>query len=155
MLSGPSGQLSARIGPRIQLTAGPVLCAAAALLAMRVSGRTGYWTTVIPLECVFGLGIAATVPPLASTALSSVPADHAGIASGVTNAVTRAAALVWIAALPELTGLSGSAYTSASGLRGGYRGICVVCAASLALAGTLAGLTRGSRWNLASGPHHG
>ena len=61
-LSGPSGQLSARLGPRLQLSAGPVLCAAAALLAARVSASTGYWTSVIPLECVFGLGIAATVP---------------------------------------------------------------------------------------------
>jgi EmrB/QacA subfamily drug resistance transporter len=144
--SGPSGQLSVRIGPRLQLTAGPVLCAAAALLAARVSARTGYWTTVIPLECVFGLGIAATVPPLTSTALSSVPADHAGVASGMTNAVTRAAALIWIAALPPLTGLSGSAYTSATALRGGYREICVICAASLALAGTLAALPPRSRW---------
>src|SRR6201999_1008345 len=119
LLSGRSGQLAARIGPRPQMTAGPFLSAAAALLAVRVSAHTGYWTTVIPLECVFGLGIAATVPPLTSTALSSVPADHAGVASGMTNAVTRAAALIWIAALPPVTGLSGSAYTSATALRGG------------------------------------
>ena len=82
-LSGPSGQLSARLGPRLQLSAGPVLCAAAALLAARVSTSSGYWTSVIPLECVFGLGIAATVPPMTSTMLCSIPGDHAGIASGM------------------------------------------------------------------------
>jgi hypothetical protein len=103
------------------------------MLAVRVSAHTGYWTTVIPLECVFGLGIAAMVAPLMSTALSSVPTDHAGVASGVNNAVFRAAALLWIAALPPITGLSGPAYANAAALRGGYQEICVVCAASLAL----------------------
>jgi predicted MFS family arabinose efflux permease len=138
LLSAPSGQLAARIGPRLQMTAGPFLCAAAALLATRVSAHTGYWTTIIPLECVFGLGIAAMVAPLMSTALSSVPAGHTGVASGVNNAVSRAAALLWIAALPPSAGLSGSSYANPAALRGGYQEICVVCAASLAVGGTLA-----------------
>src|ERR1700744_4001760 len=141
LLSGPSGQLAARIGPRLQVTAGPLLCAAAAPLAVRVSAHTGYWTTVIPLECVFGLGIAAMVPPLMAAALSLVPAGHAGVASGVTSAISRAAALLWIAALPPITGLSGSSYTNPAALRGGYQEICLICAVSLALAGTLAACT--------------
>jgi hypothetical protein len=78
--------------------------------------------------------------------LYSIPGDHAGIASGMANAVTRAAALIWIAALPPLTGLSGSAYASAAALRGSYREICVACAAGLALAGALAVLTPARRW---------
>ena len=53
----------------------------------------------------------------------------------MTNAVSRAAALLWIAALPPITGLSGPAYANAAALRGGYQEICVVCAASLALGG--------------------
>jgi EmrB/QacA subfamily drug resistance transporter len=145
-LSGPSGQLSARLGARLQLSAGPVLCAVAALLAARLSATTGYWTSVIPLESVFGLGIAATVPPLTSTMLGAIPADHAGIASGMSNAVTRAASLIWIAAVPPLAGLSGSAYATAATLRGGYREICVICAAGLTLAGAVAALTPARRW---------
>jgi hypothetical protein len=78
--------------------------------------------------------------------LYSIPGDHAGIASGMTNAVTRAASLIWIAALPPLAGLSGSAYASAAALRGGYREICVASAAGLALAGALAVLTPARRW---------
>jgi MFS family permease len=143
LLSGPSGQLSARIGPRMQMTVGPVLCAVAALMAVRLSSYTGYWTTVIPLQCVFGLGLAAMVAPLTATALSSVPADHAGVASGVNNAVARAAALLWIAALPPAVGLTGSAYTDASALGSGYRGICVICAAALVLAGVIAAVALG------------
>jgi uncharacterized membrane protein len=123
------------------MTAGPVLCAAATLLAVRVSAHTGYWTTVIPLECVFGLGIAAMVAPLTSTALSSVPASHAGVASGVSNAVARAASLLWIAALPPIAGLSGSSYASATALRGGYQQICLTCSAALVLGGAIAAVT--------------
>src|SRR6201999_4428787 len=106
-----------------------VVCAVATLMALRISPNTDYWTVVIPLECVFGLGIAAMVPPLMAAALSSVPAGHAGVASGVNNAVSRAAALLWIAALPPITGLSGSSYTNPAALRGGYQEICVTCAA--------------------------
>jgi hypothetical protein len=145
LLSGRSGQLAARIGPRLPVTAGAFLCAAGDLLAVRVSARTGYWTTVIPLECVFGLGIAAMVAPLMSAALSSAPADHAGVASAVTNAIARASALLWIAALPPIAGLTGASYASASAFRGGYQEICLMCAASLALGGTIAALAFGNR----------
>jgi EmrB/QacA subfamily drug resistance transporter len=140
LFSGPSGKLSARIGPRLQMTVGPLLCAIAALMAVRVSANTGYWTTVMPLECIFGFGIATMVAPLNATALASVPADHAGVASGVNNAVGRAAALLWVAALPALVGLSGSSYSDAGLLRGGYQHICVICAVALAVAGALGGI---------------
>jgi EmrB/QacA subfamily drug resistance transporter len=145
LLSGRSGQLAARIGPRLPVTPGAFLCAAGDVLAVRVSARTGYWTTVIPLECVFGLEIAAMVAPLMSAALSSAPADHAGVASAVTNAIARASALLWIAALPPIAGLTGASYASASAFRGGYQEICLMCAASLALGGTIAALAFGNR----------
>jgi EmrB/QacA subfamily drug resistance transporter len=140
-LSGPSGKLSARIGPRLQLTVGPLLCGAATLLALQISAHTGYWTAVIPLECVFGLGIATMVAPLTTTALSSVPADHAGVASGINSAIGRTAALLWIAAVPSIVGLSGSSYTNVAALRDGYRLICIICSISLGFGGVLAGVT--------------
>jgi MFS family permease len=142
-LSGHSGQLAARIGPRLQVTAGALICSAGDLLALRVSAFTGYWTTIIPLECVFGLGIATMVAPLMSAALSSAPADHAGVASAVTNTIGRAAAVLWIAALPPIAGLSGASYASAATLRGGYQDICLMCAASLAIGATVAALALG------------
>jgi EmrB/QacA subfamily drug resistance transporter len=143
LLSGRSGQLAARIGPRLQVTAGALLCSAGDLLALRVSPETGYWTTVIPLECVFGLGIATMVAPLMSAALSSAPPDHAGVASAVTNTIARAAALLGIAALPPIAGLSGASYASAAALRGGYQEICLMCAVSLAIGGMIAALALG------------
>jgi EmrB/QacA subfamily drug resistance transporter len=145
LLSGRSGQLAARIGPRLPVTAGTFLCAVGDLLAMRVAADTGYWTTVIPLECVFGLGIATMVAPLMSAALAAAPVDHAGVASAVTNAIARASGLLWIAALPPIAGLTGASYGSAAAFRGGYQEICLMCAASLALGGTIAALALGRR----------
>jgi hypothetical protein len=52
---GP-GQLAARIGPRLQLTAGPLVVGAGlALLTLAPSGP-GYARHVLPAVIVFGLG---------------------------------------------------------------------------------------------------
>jgi EmrB/QacA subfamily drug resistance transporter len=138
-LSPSSGKLAARIGPGPQLFAGPALCGVAALMALQVDADAGYWTVVIPLECVFGLGIAAMVAPLTSVALSSVPAEHVGVASAVNNAVARSAALLWIAALPPLVGLTGASYTRSDAFLPGYQLICVICAVAMFVASAIAG----------------
>ncbi len=137
-LAGSSGKLAARIGPGLQLTVGPALCGVAALMALQVDSDTGYWSVVIPLECVFGLGIAAMVAPLTSVALSSAPEERVGVASAVNNAVARGAALLWIAALPPLVGLTGSSYTRSDAFLPGYQLVCVVCAAAMFASGAIA-----------------
>ncbi|WP_370643602.1 MFS transporter [Amycolatopsis sp. DSM 110486] len=137
-LSPSSGKLAARVGPGWQLTAGPVLCGVAALMALQIKPDTGYWSWVIPLECVFGLGTATMVAPLTSVALSSLPGGHVGVASAVNNAVARGAALLWIAALPPLVGLTGASYARSEAFQPGYRLACVICAAALFVAGAIA-----------------
>jgi MFS family permease len=94
-----AGTLSDRFGPRLSLTAGPIIAACGlALLAFADFGKS-YWTGVFPAICVLGVGMTIAVPPLTSTVMSSAGEAHAGIASGVNNAVARIAGLLAVAAL--------------------------------------------------------
>ena len=69
-------------------------------LMSRIGPHASYLTDVLPAVVVFGLGLCATVAPLTATVLASADVRHAGVASGVNNAVARAASLVAVAALP-------------------------------------------------------
>ncbi len=122
----------------------PVLVAAIAsrslLLAspLRIGPDTNYLRDVLPGVALFGLGLATMVAPLTGTALAAAPAERAGVASGVNNAVARTGALLAIAALPTLGGLTGNAYLDPAALADGYRTCALLCAALLAAGGVLA-----------------
>jgi len=94
-----AGMLSDRFGPRLSLTSGPIIAACGLALLAFADLRQSYWAGVFPAICVFGIGVTITVPPLTSTVMSSVGKAHAGVASGVSNAVARVAGLFAVAAL--------------------------------------------------------
>jgi EmrB/QacA subfamily drug resistance transporter len=130
LLSGTSGRLAQRIGPRPQIVAGCLLCAIASVLAVRIGPGADYWTAVFPLAALFGLGLASLLPPLTASAMNSAPDAQAGLASGVNNAVARVAGLLWIAALPPITGLTGAVYTDPARFRASFGDISWICAAA-------------------------
>lgn len=130
-LSRLSGRLAQRIGPRPQMTLGPVLCAAGCVLALRITSDAHYLTDVLPAVVVFGLGLATLVAPLTATALSAVPDSHAGVASGFNNAVARTGSLLAIAAVPTLTGITGDAIALPQLFAIGFRTAMAVCAGLL------------------------
>ncbi len=138
VLSGRSGALAQRIGPRLQLVAGPFVLAAGMLLLTRVGPGSSYLGTVLPAVLVFGFGLAAVVAPVTATVLAAAPAEHAGVASGVNNAIARAGTLLAIAVLPAVAGLSGESYADPVALTAGWRVSLVVCAGLAALGGLLA-----------------
>ena len=105
-LSSRAGELAERIGPRLPMTVGPALSAVGTLLLLRIDEDASYVADVLPGVALFGLGLAATVAPLTTTVLAAAPDRHAGLASGVNNAVARTAGLLAVAALPVVVGLN-------------------------------------------------
>jgi EmrB/QacA subfamily drug resistance transporter len=94
-----AGTLSDRFGPRLSLTAGPMIAACGLTLLAFAEFRETYWVSVFPAICVLAIGMTITVPPLTSTVMASAGEARAGIASGVNNAVARVAGLLAVAAL--------------------------------------------------------
>lgn len=133
LLSPAAGSLAARIGPRLPMTVGPLITAVGTFWLAGVDGGTPYLREVLPGSLLQGLGMAVTVTPLTATVLAAAPDALAGIASGVNNAVARAAQLLAVAALPVMVGLSGDDYASPPVFTAGYRIAMVVCAAAFVL----------------------
>lgn len=106
-LSPGVGRLSVRFGARPLMTVGPVLAGVGLALLTRMREGGSYVSTVLPGVIVLGLGLALTVGPLTAVVLGAVEDRHAGIASGVNNAVARIAGLLAVALLPLLGGLAG------------------------------------------------
>ncbi|KUL50198.1 MFS transporter, partial [Streptomyces sp. NRRL F-4489] len=141
LLSSRSGALGERIGPRIPLTVGPLLCAAGMLLMTRVGPSASYAADVLPALVVLGAGMVTLVAPLTATVLSAVDVDRAGLASGVNNAAARAAGLLAVAALPLLAGMGPDTYRSAPAFTTAFHRAMPLCALLLLLAALLASLT--------------
>jgi EmrB/QacA subfamily drug resistance transporter len=103
------GKLASRIGPRIPLTAGPLVVAAGFLLATRVASDQAYWTHVFPAVTLTALGMAILVAPLTSTVLVSVDAEHTGMVSGFNSALSRGGGLFGVSLLGAVLAEEGQA----------------------------------------------
>ncbi|WP_020388959.1 DHA2 family efflux MFS transporter permease subunit [Kribbella catacumbae] len=135
-LSGYAGSLSERIGARIPMTVGPLFMAGGFLLMMNVEPGAKYLTAILPSVVVLGIGLVCTVAPLTATVLSSVEDHHAGVASGVNNAVARSAQLMAVAAIPLAAGITGDSYRDPAAFSDGFQ-MAMWISAGLAVAGAV------------------
>jgi EmrB/QacA subfamily drug resistance transporter len=140
-LSARSGQLATRIGPRLQMSVGPVVVGVGLAMLTLATAGSNYWVYVLPAVLVFGLGLAITVAPLTATAMSSAPPEHSGIASAVNNDVARFGGLLAVAVLPALAGITGTSYLHPDALAVGFRTAALISGALCAAGGVLAAFT--------------
>ena len=97
LLSRRLGALSERTGPRLPMTLGPLVAGAGLLSLMRVDAAGDYLADVLPGLLAFAIGLSLTVAPLTATVIGAIDRSHAGVASGVNNAIARIASLLAIA----------------------------------------------------------
>jgi EmrB/QacA subfamily drug resistance transporter len=141
VLSSRAGALARRIGPRLPLTLGPLLIAVGMLMMRGIDAGDSYVASVLPAVVVYGLGLSLVVAPITATVLAAADTRHAGVASGVNNAVARTAGLAAVAVLPLIAGLSGTDYESPAAITDGFH-VAMLATAILSFGGAgLAWLT--------------
>jgi len=93
-----AGKLSVRIKSRYLLGTGLLLVAVGCLLMARVDASST-WTVLLPGFIVTGIGIGTVNPVLASSAISIVPPERSGMASGANNTFRQVGIATGIAGL--------------------------------------------------------
>jgi MFS family permease len=136
--SARSGRIAATIGPRLQMSAGPVVVGVGLALLVFVPGADSYVSGVLPAVLVIAVGLATTVAPLTATALNSVDEARAGLASAVNNDVARIGGLIAVAVLPAIGGITGLDYLSPHALGDGFRRAVLVAGTWCVLGGVVA-----------------
>jgi predicted MFS family arabinose efflux permease len=137
-LSAHVGGLAQRIGPRLPMTAGPLLSAGGLLLFAGVGPGDRYFAAVLPAVILFGLGMTVTVSPLTAAVLGAVDRRRAGVASAVNNVAARLAGLLGIALIPAVAGID-TAGGLAGSLGSGY-------GTALQISATLCAVGAGLAW---------
>jgi EmrB/QacA subfamily drug resistance transporter len=100
------GALADRHGPRFFMGVGPLVAAVGLASFLRVDANVDYVSDLLPGLLVFSVGLAMTVAPLTATVLADADEHNAGIASGVNNAIARAASLIAIAGVGAVVAAS-------------------------------------------------
>ena len=137
LFSSRVGGLAQRFGPRLFMTVGPLVAAAGVLLLRGIGTDASYLLEVLPGSVVLGAGLTLTVAPLTATVLDAAPDRFAGIASGVNNAIARAASLLAVAVIPVVAGIGGEDYTDPGAFDAGFRTAMLLCAVLMAAGGLL------------------
>jgi EmrB/QacA subfamily drug resistance transporter len=154
LLSAKSGELAQRVGPKLQLTVGPLLTAAGLLLLTRIGPDPTWAGDVLPGAVVLGCGLVTFVAPLTATVMAAADPAHVSTASGVNNAIARAASLIGVAVIPVVSGLT--AASGAQDVTDAYRSALVMAAVVAAVASPvmLAGLPGSIRAHRTVRPLH-
>jgi EmrB/QacA subfamily drug resistance transporter len=141
-LSRRFGALADRLGPRLFMSAGPLISAAGILLLLRTGMSTSYVTELLPGLLVFSVGLSLTVAPLTATVLADADESDAGIASAINNAIARVAGLVGVSVVGVVvaTTLVGDTFAANPESVRAFHQVVVICAALVAAGGVAGAL---------------
>lgn len=105
MFAGRAGRIADRIGPRLPLTVGALLMAACHAGLALTMPLMRLWEVTFPILLLQAAGMSMLVSPLSTAVMLATSDEDTGLASGVNNAVARAAGLIAVAALGAVAGL--------------------------------------------------
>ena len=102
VLSAPAGRMADRWGAGVLMAAGSALVALAYAGLWLAAPGGQFWSHVVPLTALAGLGLGLVVAPLTAAAMQGAEDGEQGAASGINNAVARVAGLVAVALLGRM-----------------------------------------------------
>lgn len=97
-----SGRWVGRVGSRIPMATGCMLAATGVLLTNIMIGPGANIATVGWTMGIAGIGFGILVVPVTSTALTSIPASHSGVAASTTNTSRELGAVAGVAILGSI-----------------------------------------------------
>jgi predicted MFS family arabinose efflux permease len=146
-----AGRLTGRVPIRALLSFGLALNAVAMWSMSRVD-TTSHWTVLLPGFLVAGVGIGFVNAPLATTAVSTVRVERAGMASGINNTFRQSGIATGIAALGAIFAAKVGDQHSRAAFVHGLHDILLLGAAVAAAGAILAGALVRPQDFVASGP---
>jgi EmrB/QacA subfamily drug resistance transporter len=99
VLSPRMGGLMERYGARVPLSLGPLIIGMGFLPLLLLGPHLNYLRNILPAMIVIGVGMSIFVTPLTATVMAAVPERLAGVASGISNTLSRVAGLLAVAIL--------------------------------------------------------
>ena len=121
--AGVVSQLLPKVGPRILMTTGTLMAAAAMFWLTQIGVETSWVTHVLPSEIVMSLGMAAVFIPLTSTALIGVGDHDAGVASALVNTTQQIGGSLGTALLNTVATAATASFIVANGAAAAQKGL--------------------------------
>jgi EmrB/QacA subfamily drug resistance transporter len=140
---GITARLVARFGPLPVLTSGMASAVVGLLLFATVGPDTAFFPTIFFACFAIGFGIGNAFMPLLTLAMADVPAEDAGLGSGITNVSQQISGAFGLAVLSTVAanhtkGLLSADHGLTSSLIGGYQLAFLAGAATIAMGIVLA-----------------
>jgi MFS family permease len=134
-------RLLRRIGPQRALVIGLVILAGGHLWLGHAPAAGGYLVAVLPGLVLVAIGVAFSFTPTTMVIASSMPQEHAGLASGLASSATQVGAALGTATFTTIgltIGGSSAGTLQSSGFSAAFTAAAVVALATAALGRTIA-----------------